>query len=91
MTEPTSQRLFVTGIGIANFYPLTVAAAANAAPDRPDLATSRLAISGAGALLTVPLAVGVLSDLAGMRWGFGVVVPLLICGLVATIAGRRAG
>jgi len=83
--------LFVAGIGIANFYPLTVAAAAGAVPDRPDQATARLAISGSGALLTVPLAVGVLSDLAGMRWGFGVVVPLLVCGIVATIAGRRSG
>lgn len=82
--------LFVAGIGIANFYPLTIAAAAGAAPDQADQATARLAISGAGAMLTVPLLVGGISDLVGMRWGFGVVVPLLGCAIVATMAGRRA-
>ncbi|MCC6793458.1 MAG: MFS transporter [Thermomicrobiales bacterium] len=81
--------LFVAGVGIANFYPLTIAAAAGAAPAQPDLATARLAISGAGALLTMPLLVGVISDVVGMRWGFGVVMPLLILALLATVAGRR--
>jgi MFS family permease len=61
--------LFVAGVGIANFYPLAVSAAAETAPDQPDRATSRLAISGAGALLTVPFLVGVISDGVGMRWG----------------------
>jgi MFS family permease len=82
--------LFVAGIGIANFYPLTVAAATSIVPDRADQATARLAISGAGALLTVPLMVGAISDLVGMRWGFGVVLPLLLGAVAATIAGRRA-
>jgi fucose permease len=82
--------LFVAGIGIANFYPLSIAAAADAAADRPDEATARLAISGAGALLTAPLIVGAISDAVGMRWGFGIVAPLLVCAIVATVAGRRA-
>ena len=82
--------LFVAGIGIANFYPLTVAAAAGSAPGQSDQATARLAISGAGALLTVPLLVGGISDAVGMRWGFGLVVPLLIGAIVATVVGRRA-
>jgi fucose permease len=82
--------LFIAGIGIANFYPLTVAAAASTVPGRSDEATARLAISGAGALLTVPLLVGAISDQIGMRWGFGIVVPLLVAAIVATVAGRRA-
>lgn len=82
--------LFVAGVGIANFYPLTVAAAASAVPDRPDLATARLAIGGAGALLTVPLIVGAVSDVVDIRWGFGIVLPLLIAAVAATLAGRRA-
>jgi hypothetical protein len=82
--------LFVAGIGIANFYPLTIAAAASAAADRPDQATARLAISGAGAMLTVPLIVGLISDLVDMRWGFGIVLPLLVAALAGTIAGRRS-
>jgi fucose permease len=90
LIAPSIAGLFVAGVGIANFYPLTVAAAAGAAPDRADLATARLAISGAGALLIVPLLVGAISDLVGMRWGLGLVVPLLLCAVAATVAGRRA-
>jgi MFS family permease len=66
------------GLGIANFYPLTVAAATGAAPHLVDQAAARLAVAGGLALLTAPLAVGALSDAAGMRWGFGIVAPLLV-------------
>jgi len=60
--------LFVAGIGIANFYPLTVAAATNAIPDAVERAASQMAISGGAALLLTPLAVGVISDAVRMRW-----------------------
>jgi MFS family permease len=82
--------LFVAGIGIANFYPLTIAAATDAVPERPDQATARLAISGGSALLIVPFIVGAISDLVGMRWGFGIVMPLLIGALVATLYAYRS-
>ena len=79
--------LFVAGLGIANFYPLTVALATGAAPHLVDQAAARLAVAGGLALLTAPLAVGALPDAAGMRWGFGIVAPLLMlafAGLGAT-------
>jgi MFS family permease len=81
--------LFVAGVGIANFYPLAIAAATDSAPDQPDQATARLAIAGGSALLIVPLIVGAISDAVGMRWGFGIVVPLLIGALAATTVARR--
>jgi MFS family permease len=81
--------LFVAGFGIANFYPLTVAAAAASTSDSVDLATTRLAISGGGALLLSPLLVGAIAALVGMRWGFGVVVPLLLGALVILAIIRR--
>jgi fucose permease len=77
--------LFVAGIGVANFYPLTVAAATGTIPDSVERAASRLAISGGGALLLMPLVVGAISDAVGMRWGLGIVVPLLI-GTIALVA-----
>jgi fucose permease len=70
--------LFVAGIGIANFYPLTVASATGALPEAVERVASRLAISGGGALLLTPLAVGVISDAVGMQWGLGIVMPLLV-------------
>jgi fucose permease len=81
--------LFLTGLGIANFYPLTVAAATSAAPHLIDQAAARLAVAGGLSLLSVPFAVGALSDAAGMRWGFGIVVPLLILALVNLLLSTR--
>jgi MFS family permease len=80
--------LFLAGLGIANFYPLTIAAATGAAPHLVDQATARLAVAGGLALLTAPLAVGALSDAAGMRWGFGIVVPLLMLAFVGLLSTR---
>lgn len=76
--------LFVAGIGIANFYPLTIGVATSVAGDRPDRATARLAVAGGLSVLTAPLVVGVIADLVGIRWGFGVVVLLLAAALVTT-------
>jgi fucose permease len=70
--------LFIAGLGIANFYPLTIAAATSAAADAADRATARLALAGGSAQLLAPLSVGVVSNLAGVRWGFGIIVPLLL-------------
>ncbi len=84
--------LFVAGLGIANFYPLTVAVATGAAPHLIDRATARLAVAGGAALLLAPLAVGAISDVAGMRWGFGIVAPLLLIAVVSVgISGRFLG
>jgi len=44
---------------------LSIAAAADAAAQTPDQATARLEIAGGLALLTVPLIVGVISDIVG--------------------------
>jgi MFS family permease len=81
--------LFVAGLGIANLYPLTVAVATSVAPHLIDLTTARLAVAGGIALLIAPLAVGALSDAAGMRRGFGIVAPLLVIAFACTqLSGR---
>jgi fucose permease len=80
--------LFVAGLGIANFYPLTVAVATGVAPHLVDQATARLALAGGLALLTAPLTIGALSDAAGMRWGFGIVAPVLVLAFVSVSASR---
>lgn len=82
--------LFVAGVGIANFYPLTIGLATGLAADTPDLATARIASAGAAAVLVAPLAVGAISDTIGMRWGFGVVLVLLVGALAAVAAVHRA-
>ncbi|HEV2123799.1 MAG TPA: MFS transporter, partial [Chloroflexota bacterium] len=82
--------LFFAGLGIANFYPLTVAAATSAAVGAANRATARLAVAVGLALLLVPLSVGVVSDLADLRWGFGLVVQLMLGALAALGLAARA-
>lgn len=81
--------LFVAGLGIANFYPLTVGVATGAAPGLIDTATARLAVAGGSALLLAPLAVGAIADLVGMRWGFGIVAPLLVAAFACLVLAMR--
>jgi MFS family permease len=81
--------LFVAGLGIANLYPLTLGAATGAGAHDIDRATARLAIAGGGALLIAPLAVGAISDVAGMRWGFGIVAPLLVAAFACALVSGR--
>ncbi len=81
--------LFVAGLGIANLYPLTVGAATSVGAHDIDRATARLAMASGSAMLTMPLAVGAISDAAGMRWVFGIVAPLLAVAFVfAALSGR---
>jgi MFS family permease len=80
--------LFIAGLGIANFYPLTVAIAIGAAPHQVDRATARLAVASGVAVLLAPLAVGMVADAAGMRWGFGI-VPLLLGGALVSVGAAR--
>ncbi|HKG24145.1 MAG TPA: MFS transporter, partial [Thermomicrobiales bacterium] len=82
--------LFVAGFGIANLYPLTVATATGLVPHVADRATARLAIGGATALMLAPLLVGVLADAVGMRWGFGVVLPLALTAIAVTVVASRS-
>lgn len=81
--------LAIAGVGIANFYPLLVGMATGAAPHLIDLATARLAIAGGVALLVMPLVVGAIADVAGMRVGFGIVAPLIILALIGIVLAQR--
>jgi MFS family permease len=81
--------LFVAGLGIANFYPLTVGVATGAVPELIDTATARLAVAGGSALLLAPLVIGAIADLVGMRWGFGIVAPLLLAAFACLVVGMR--
>jgi MFS family permease len=81
--------LFVAGLGIANFYPLTVGVATGAVPELIDTATARLAVAGGSALLLAPLVVGAIADLVGMRWGFGIVAPLLVAAFACLVMAMR--
>ena len=74
--------LFVAGLGVAQLYPLGVAAAIAAAPGQVTLAGTRLTLASGTAVLVAPFALGAVADAAGVVVGWGLVVVLAVVALV---------
>jgi fucose permease len=72
--------LFLTGLGIANMYPLSFAAAVAAAQDQASKAIARVSLTCGGALLVMPIGLSFIADRAGLFNAYYVVAfDLLIC------------
>jgi len=81
--------LFIAGLGSANLYPLTLAAATNAAPTQADQASARISMSAGIAILIAPQILGTLADQVGIQAAFGIVPVLLVGVFIAyTIANQ---
>src|SRR5215211_4445295 len=81
--------LFLTGLGVANLYPLILSLAIGAANGNTVQAGARATLASGTAILALPLALGRLADAAGIRSAYGVVLILLMTGfLINLIAGR---
>ncbi len=86
--------LLVTGLGVANLFPLTLSAATGVAPHNADRASSRIALAGGIAIFTAPLLLGRLADTLGIQHAFGIIALLMVLALAtAGVASRvqRAG
>ncbi|HEY9730427.1 MAG TPA: MFS transporter [Drouetiella sp.] len=83
--------LFITGLGIANFYPMTLSAAIAAASDRAASATSRMSLGTGSAILLAPLVLGFIADRSSIFAAYGLVAALLTtCTLMVFVANRLA-
>ena len=81
--------LFITGLGVANFYPLTLSQAIHAADGNTVQAGARATLASGTAILALPLALGRLADAVGIRPAYGIVLILLIfIFLISLTAGR---
>lgn len=81
--------LFLTGLGVANFYPLLLSLAIGAADGNTIQASARTTLASGTAILTLPLVLGRLADAVGIRSAYGIVVLLLISVfLINQMAGR---
>ncbi len=78
--------LFVTGLGVASLYPLILSLAIGTAPDNSIQASARATLASGTAILALPLVLGRLADMVGIRPAYSVVVVLLI-GVFALIVG----
>jgi len=81
--------LFITGLGVANLYPLLLSQAISAADGNTVQAGARATLASGTAILALPLALGRLADAVGIRPAYAVVVVLLISVfLISQVAGR---
>jgi fucose permease len=84
--------LFITGLGVANLYPLLLSLAIGAANGNTVQAGGRATLASGSAILALPLILGRLADAVGIRSAYGVVLLLLISILlISGIAGRISG
>ena len=81
--------LFLTGLGIANFYPLLISLAINAANGDTVQAGARATLASGVAILAIPLALGRLADAVGIRLAYSLVPVLLICIFLINQLARR--
>ncbi|MFZ6030422.1 MAG: MFS transporter [Chloroflexota bacterium] len=77
--------LFLTGFGIASLYPLILSLAIGSAGSATVQASTRATLASGTAILTLPLVLGRLADLAGIRQAYGVVLLLLIGVLIVIL------
>jgi fucose permease len=81
--------LFLTGLGVANLYPLLLALAIEAAEGNTVQAGARATLASGTAILALPLVLGRLADAVGIRSAYGVVALLLLSVfLMSQLAGR---
>ncbi len=81
--------LFITGLGVANLYPLILSLAINAANGNTVQAGARATLASGTAILALPLALGRLADAVGIRSAYGVVILLLISVFLINQIARR--
>lgn len=81
--------LFLTGLGIANQYPLALSIAVGLAADQSNQASARASLGVGIALLVSPLVLGGLADRFGMRQAYGIVVILILAAFVVILLNNR--
>jgi fucose permease len=82
--------LFVTGLGVASLYPLILSLAIGVANNDTVQASARATLASGTAILTLPLVLGRLADILGIRPAYGVVAILLLTVfLIILVTGRN--
>jgi fucose permease len=81
--------LFITGLGVANFYPLILALAISSANGNTTQAGARATLASGTAILILPLMLGGLADSTGIHQAYGIVLLLLIGILLIQLVSQR--
>ncbi|MFN8481960.1 MAG: MFS transporter [Anaerolineae bacterium] len=81
--------MVITGFGIANQYPFSIANATHVAARYADAANARLALTNGLAGLLAPFALGALADSAGVQQSYAVVAGLLVIAVIMAYVANR--
>ena len=81
--------LALSGLGVANLYPATLALTLDTVPARSDTANARVQLLLGGALMAAPFALGALADRVGIQAAFALVPALLVVAVLLLRALRR--
>lgn len=81
--------LFVTGFGVANLYPLSLALAMGTAPQLANRASARATLGSSVATLILPLVLGSLADQIGIFRAFALVVVVVVAALIVLWWAQR--
>ena len=80
--------LFITGLGIANLFPLTLSIAVGLAADQYNKASALVSQGVGTALLTAPLLLGWLADLVNLHSAYGIVIVLIVVACTIVLNNR---
>jgi fucose permease len=80
---------FVTGLGVANLYPLILSLAINASNGDTVQAGARATLASGTAILALPLALGNVADVIGIRLAYTVVLLLLVGIFLINLVAKR--
>jgi fucose permease len=81
--------LFLTGLGVANQFPLILSLALGAAEGNTVQASTRTSLASGIAIFTLPLVLGWLADVIGIRLAYGLIGLLLAAALVIILSEAR--
>ncbi len=71
--------LFITGLGVGNLYPITLAfAIGTVGPQLTETASARASLASGSAILSLPLLLGLVADQSGLTTAYGLVLVLIL-------------
>jgi fucose permease len=80
--------LAISGLGVANLYPLALSLAVGAVPGQADAAAARASLASGTAILALPLLLGRMADLVGITTAYGLIGLLIAAATAMVIVAR---
>jgi fucose permease len=82
--------LIITGLGVANLYPITLTLAIDSAHGLTNLATGRVALASGLAILIAPFLLGSLANGFGVALAYGIILILVVVALLIALITKPA-